>query len=52
MLVGPVALGAAADAFGAHGALGANGAVLGASALAFRAAASDRDHRRSEPRKE
>ena len=35
MLVGPVALGAAADAFGAHGALGANGAVLGASALGF-----------------
>ena len=52
MLVGPVALGAAADAFGAHGALGANGAVLGASALGFRAAASDRDHRRSAPRKE
>jgi len=55
MLVGPVALGAAADAFGAHAALGANGAVLGASALAFRAAASDRDHRKSEqgePRKE
>ena len=47
-----VPVGAAADAFGAHGALGANGAVLGASALAFRAAASDRDHRKSEPRKE
>ena len=54
MLVGPVALGAAADAFGAHAALGANGAVLGASALAFRAAASDRDHRKRQrpPRKE
>ena len=45
MLVGPVALGAAADAFGAPSALGANGAALGAAAVAFRATASDRDHR-------
>ena len=47
MLLGPVALGAAADAFGAPSALAANGAALGAAAAAFRATASDRDHRRA-----
>ena len=51
MLVGPVALGAAADAFGAPSALGANGAALGAAAVAFRATASDRDHRGGEARR-
>ena len=47
MLLGPVALGVAADAFGAASALSANGAALGAAAAAFRATASERDHRRA-----
>ena len=47
MLLGPVTLGVAADAFGAASALSANGAALGAAAAAFRATASERDHRRA-----
>ena len=45
MLVGPVFLGACADVVGAPAALGVNAAILGTSAVGFKAVASDRDHR-------